>query len=335
MTKLNITFFLIIVGISFSLVYLSQGKKEDTRVNTKEGLVNENLIDNPEKQFEKLVNYIDLRIKRRPSDISNYNELAGLYLQKARETGDLKYYIKAESILKKSLELNSENYLANLYMGLIKQAKHEFRSSIQYVKKSVKLIPEESFAYGVLGDAYLELGNLTRSKDMYEKMHRIKPSLESFGRLSNLNALQGNVDGALVEMEKAYEAGIKDSNSIENLAWTQAMIGSIYFDAEDFDQAEVYYKKSLKIMDNYYLALQKLAELNVKKENYDEAIRLYNKVLEINSRPDIHHSLSHLYKETGKILLANEHDEKAKKLKQEYEKLGFKNLHTHSNSHSH
>lgn len=333
MTKLNITFFLIIVGISFSLVYLSQGSKEGPKVGAQEPSVIEELADNPEKQFKRIIDYHQLRIKRRPSDYSNYNELARVYIAKARETGDLNYYIKAETLLEKSLQLNSENYSGNLYIGLIKQAKHDFKSSIQYVEKSIQVNPKENYAYGVLGDAYLEIGDLSKATEMYKRMHKIKPSLESFGRLSNLKMEKKDFDGALSEMQNAYDLGAKNSNPKENLAWAQAMIGSIYFDSGKPGQAKVHYEKSLEIMDDYYLALKKLAEFHEEENNYKEAEKLYLKVLELNSRPEVHHALSHLYEKSGKKTLAEKHSIKAKEMARDYKDLGFEELHTHSHSH--
>ena len=335
MTRLNIIFFLIIAGISFSLVYLSQGEKNAVPVQSVETVTEENQINNSESQFQKIEDYQKLRIKRRPSDYSNYNKLASVYIAKARETGDLNYYVKAETLLEKSLELKPNNYSANLYIGLIKQAKHDFQSSIQYLEKAIDLSPNKPFAYGVLGDAYLELGKPNRAKTFYKKMHELRPSLDSYGRLSNLKFSKGDLVSALEDMKSAYDIGIKDSNSKENLAWTQAMIGSIYFEKENYDEAESHYEKSLKIMDEYYLALQKLGELYEKKKNYEEAEKFYLKVLELNSRPDVHHTLSHLYKKVDNISLAKIHENKARELSEEYKALGFQELHVHNHSHSH
>lgn len=335
MTKLNIIFFLIIAGISFFLVYLSQGEKNSSPVQSEIDLIEEDQVYTPENQFEKMVDYIELRIKRRPSDYSNYNELASAYITKARETGDLNYYIKAEKLLEKSLELESDNYSGNLYIGLIKQAKHDFQSSIQHLEKAINLSPSEPFAYGVLGDAYLELGRSDKAKTLYNKMHELRPSLDSYGRLSNLKAEINDLEGALEDMKSAYNIGVKKSNSKENLAWAQAMIGSIYFEKKNYQDAVNHYKKSLSIMDDYYLAFQKLGELYEKQNNYKEAEKFYLKVLELNSRPDVEHSLSHLYRKMDKLSLAEKHENKAKELSEQYKALGFKELHVHSHSHSH
>lgn len=335
MTKLNIIFFLIIAGISFSVVYLSQEEKNTATVKSEINIIDEDLVNSPENQFQKMLDYLELRIKRRPSDHSNYNELAIAYITKSRETGDLNYYIKAEDLLEKSLELKPDNYSANLYIGLIKQAKHDFQSSIQYLEKAIDLSPNEAFAYGVLGDAYLELGNTSRAKTLYKKMHELRPSLDSYGRLSNLKFSKGDFDSALEDMKSAFNIGIKDSNSKENLAWCQVMIGSIYFEKQNYEEAESHYNKSLKIVDEYYLALLKLGELYEKKKNYEEAEKFYLKVTELNSRADVEHTLSHLYRKMDKPSLAKKHENNARELSEQYKALGFEELHTHSHSHSH
>ncbi|MGH7886208.1 MAG: tetratricopeptide repeat protein, partial [Thermodesulfobacteriota bacterium] len=321
MTKLNIIFFLSIVFLSFSLVYLTHNIKGNNKTQQPIESVKTDIIS--KDKSKGIINYLELKVKRRPSDFSNYNELAQAYLQKARETGDVGYYIKAEKSLSRSLEINPDSYIGNLYMAIAKQANHEFDVSIQFAEKAIAVTPEENYAYGVVGDAYIELGDIEKARVYYQKMFELKPSLESYGRLANLKAKEGDIEGAVKDMQSAYEAGVMESKSSENLAWAQARIGTFYLDKGNLEEAEIYFKKALEIMDNYYLALQNLAKINLEKKNYDEAERLYKKVIEINSRPEIHIALSDVYKKKGDYTLAGEHNIKAKEIIANYKKQGF------------
>lgn len=283
---------------------------------------------------DKLLQYLELKIKQDPDNPDKYIELAKASIQRARYTGDVGYYLRAEKALEKSIELSPDSYEANLLTGIVRQVKHRFRESIDFLQKAIESDPESSFAYGVLGDAYLHTGSTEKAGKMYEKMHGIDPSLESYSRLSNLESTKENHDSAIRYMKLAYEEGVKSSGAPEDLAWTQAMTGSLYFEKGDLETAESYYNMSLETAPDYYLALQKLAELHYKKGNYRKAEELYKKVLEINERPEVCLALGELYEKTGDSTLSEKYYRKAENIKQKYKKLGFEAFHTdHSHTH--
>jgi len=220
------------------------------------------------KKENKTVNITDAKIKlyknkidQDPSNYNNYDNLAHNYIQKARETGNSSYYIEAEKMLKKSLEINSDNYVGILLFAKTKLSNHEFIEALSFAKTAVELKPGIIPAYGILGDAYLELHDLSKAEKAYKKMIGLNPSLDSYSRMSNLMLHKHNHAEAIKYMEIAYESGLRNSSTPkENLAWTQVMIGSIYLDSGMFTEAENYFYKALEIFDGYYLAIEHLRE---------------------------------------------------------------------------
>ena len=229
--------------------------------------------DGSMKEDNKTPNLTDARIKlyrnkieQDPSNYRNYDSLAQNYIQKARETGVANYYEDAKEAVENSLRIKPTNYVATVLLAKTEIANHRFSKALQYAKKSVGLEPESSAAYGILGDAYLELGEADRAEEAYKKMHIINPNMDSYSRIANLKFEQGKSGEAVNYMKMAYESGLKNSATPEeNLAWAQFMIGSYYLDTGNLDKAEKYFKKSLEIFDNYYLTIEHLAELNYLK----------------------------------------------------------------------
>jgi len=263
------------------------------------------------------IEFYQKRIAVDPIAYAYYNRLAQAYILKARETGDTVYYDKAEETLKKSLELNSKNYVGTLYLAMVNISKHDFKEALKYAEKAIILNPDESYAYGVFGDAYNDLGETDKALGTYEKMLRLKPNLDSYSRISNLRVIKGDTDGAIRAMQKAYEAGLKDVRTPkENLAWTQVMLGSQYFNMGDLEEAKKHYNKSLEIMPNYYLALEHLAEVNAAEGKYEEAQKLYKSVLEINPSPEFYIALAGAYESKGR---ENEAERLYKKAQDIYE----------------
>ena len=79
--------------------------------------------------------YISLlqeRIRTRPPESQPYDQLGVAYLQKARETADPAYYIKADGVLQKALELQPHNDVAMTAMGTLALTCHQFKEALNW-----------------------------------------------------------------------------------------------------------------------------------------------------------------------------------------------------------
>lgn len=281
-----------------------------------------------ESKTDTTIEFYQSKLIEDPTSYSFHNRLAQAYIQKARETGNTDYYDKAKASLEKSQKINPKNYNGLVYMAMANASEHNFRGALKYAKLAVELNPNKSYGYGVLGDAYLELGQKRNAEKAYEKMAELKPGLDSYSRLSNLKYKKGDINGSVKEMEKAYEFGLRDSRtSKENLSWTQVMIGAKYLDQKEYDQAEEYFSRAVEIKPDYYLALEHLAEVKAIKGNNEEAISLYEKTLELTPKPEFYVALANLYENQG-------NNEKAQELYELADKSDWDTKHGESN-HSH
>jgi tetratricopeptide (TPR) repeat protein len=294
----KLIFFLIAFFIFISAC--SNSKNEKTQ--------NESKNLSPQAQTNKTDITIKLyqdQIKKDPTNYSGYTRLGESCIQKARETGDVTYYNMAEEVLRKALELNPGDYPTVVYMGQVSASKHDFRGSLPYAQKAIEVKPEQSYAYGVLGDDYAELGEYDKAEKAYKFMLTLRPSFYSYSRISYIEELRGNVQKAIEAMENAIRQGrvyaIRYNQSTENVAWAQFMLGELYFKSGNLKKAEEQYKASLKSYDNYYYALAGLGRVRAEEKKYGEAIELYKKAIGIIPLPLFVSSLGDVYKKTGKI----------------------------------
>lgn len=198
-----------------------------------------------------------------PNNYRNYDNLAYYYFQKARETGNFDFYLKAENAIGKSLEIKPDSNTGLILYAKLKLANHEFRQALQYAKKAQALKPNSDYTYGILGDAYLELHQISKAEKAYKKMLDLNPSLDSYGRMSNLMHHKQNHNKAIKFMELAYEEGLKKSSTPkEHLAWTQVMLGEIYLESGKSMQARNYFNNALNLFEGYYLADKHLKKMN-------------------------------------------------------------------------
>ena len=311
--------FLIILMINFLGVFQSNSSEyldiEKISFNSIE--------QNSNSATDKIIDFYESQIKRSPDDYFNYNRIGELYIRKARETGDLSYYDIAEEFLNKAIGLNINNYPSYIYLGQVSSSRHDFAETLRHAQKAIEINDKEASAYGIMGDAYIELGKYEKAKKAYEKMAKLKPSLFSLSRLSHIKDITGDTGGSISDMKKSISYGVRHRLPKENIAWAEVILGSMYFNKGDLKNAETHYKKSLSLLENYYLALEHIAELNAVTGNYDQAIKVYNQVLEINPNPDFYIALADVFVKQGNQDRATELYKIAKAKYETYLNNGF------------
>ena len=59
----------------------------------------------------------------------------------------------------------------------MQSARHEFEKSIESARKALALAPTNAAAYGLLGDAALELGDYDLAAEHYQRMLDLRPDI--------------------------------------------------------------------------------------------------------------------------------------------------------------
>ena len=198
--------------------------------------------------------------------------LGQAYLQKARETGDPGYYPKAETLFQQALAGDGDHVDAIVGLGTLALARHEFAAALDWGEQARTLAPYHSAAYGVIGDAQVELGRYDDAIETVQAMVDLRPDLSSYSRVSYLRELMGDREGALVAMEQAVTAG---SGYVENVAWVRVQLGNLRFDGGDLAGAASDYAAALAALPGYAPGLAGEARVAVAAGDLDRAAGLY------------------------------------------------------------
>jgi tetratricopeptide (TPR) repeat protein len=243
------------------------------------------------------------RVARDPSDRIALSQLGIAYLQKARETNDPSYYSQAEQALDKALALAPDDYDSVAARGSLELSRHEFARALEWGLKARNLNPKKAYAYGVIGDAQVELGRYDEAVNTFQRMVDLRPDLSSYSRVSYARELYGDVPGAIEAMRQAVEAG---SPAAENTAWTRVQLGNLYFNSGQLDKAEREYSNALYLYPGYLHAQAGLAQVRAAQGRVDEAIKLYKESVAGVPLPQYVTALGDLYASQGDTASAKE-----------------------------
>jgi tetratricopeptide (TPR) repeat protein len=250
-------------------------------------------------QTDNQIRYHQQLLRRNPRSASAYLGLGDALIRKARESGDPSYFSRAEDALKKTLQIAPQNAGALRHLAYVYYSRHEFAPAALYARKAIEINSQDSDAYGVLGDALLEVGRYHEAQAAYHYMIELDESLYSYSRLAGLKSLRGDSAGATADLERAIAAGKAAKQPAESIAWAEWQLGSEQFTVGNLAQAEACYQRSLGTYPNYYRALSGMAQVRAAQKRYSEAVDLYQKAIAILPMPDYAAALGDVYEKMG------------------------------------
>ncbi len=249
------------------------------------------------------------QLKRLPDDplsAARYAQLGSLYLQKVRETGDPSFYPKAEAVFEKSLELAPENALAMIGMGSLALARHDFAGALEWGLHALEQAPRSYVAYGIVGDASIELGRYDDAVNALQQMVDLRPDQLSLSRISYARELHGDLPHAIVAMQQAVDAG--DIRS-EGTAWARVQLANLYFTRGDLENAELQYRAALYFFPDYAHALAGLGRVAAARGDLKGATALYEQALTNVPWPQYAIELGDVYRALGNQAAAQQADD--------------------------
>ena len=239
----------------------------------------------PTAMTNAVVRFFEERVKRDPHDFVSYNRLADAYVQRARQTGDVADYSRAEAALEASLDaLPNDNYDALVQLSLVYGAMHRFSDTLELAQKALALNPWEPFGYAVLGDAQVALGQYDEADQAYQTVTLKAPGLSSFSRLAYLLELRGDLETAELMWRNALSTD--NGRRPANTAWARVQLGNFYFNIGELGPAEEEYEQALEMFPEYVHARAGLAKIRAARGDYDDAASLYSAVVERYPAPE-------------------------------------------------
>lgn len=250
-------------------------------------------------------------IQNVPTEPKGYNMLASAFMQKARETGDFSFNVRAEEAIKHSFRVAPDNYEGLKIEAAVLLNFHRFAEALKTAKKAQAKNPKDHEIYGALVDAYVELGDYQAAVDAAQKMVDLRPDTASYSRISYLRSLHGDTQGA-ADMMKMAATSASPGNP-ESIAWTRVHFGDELLNLGKLDEAEHEYDFAIYSFPDYHLALAAKAKARYAAGDTEKAIELYKRAIERVPLPNYIAALGDLYAKLGRT----------KEAEQQYEQVEF------------
>jgi len=247
------------------------------------------------------VEALQRRLQAVPADWRSWAVLGLAYVQEARVTADPRFYPKAEGTLRRSLDLRpSENFEASIGHGALALARHRFGAALRWGERARSENPYAGNAYGIVGDAQLELGRYGPAFASLQRMVEVRPDVASYARASYVRELQGDVPGAEAAMRLALNA----ASTPDDRAFAAYHLGELAWNDGRPAEAARWYRTSTALAPGYSPPVAGLAKVAWAQGRTEDAIVLYRRVVRRAPLPEYAASLGDLYAETGRPALA-------------------------------
>lgn len=255
---------------------------------------------------EGAIRFLEDRVKRDPDDFIAYNKLCGYYLQRVRETGDVKYLELAERAAQASLKAIPAEQNTGGLTGLAQAefTAHNFTGARDHALQLIELDPQKSYPYQILGDAFVELGDYDKAEENYQQMQHLSGQFSNSSvetRLARFAFLNGDIDQAQAHFSDALALALNQSPPPrETVAWCRWQLGEVAFARGDYEKAEAHYREALTTFPDYYRAVSSLGRVRAARGDLAGAIEQYEHAVRLLPDPNFVAALGDLYKLVGR-----------------------------------
>ena len=255
----------------------------------------ERLLDQRTDGERAIVN-AQARLASGPNDPRFLAQLASAYLFRVRETYDPSLYTKAGALIEIALARAPRDPDVVQTAASLALSRHDFSEALSLGLILQAVAPARQATYGVLADAYVELGRYDDAVAAAQRMVDLRPDLASYSRVSYVRELHGDLAGAIDAMRRAVEAGAPRA---ESTTWSEVQLGHLYFASGDLVEAERAYENAEHRISGYVFAAAGRARVLAARGDLAAAATLVDGAAQRLPVPDLLIALADLHERIG------------------------------------
>ncbi|GAA0276557.1 tetratricopeptide repeat protein [Cryptosporangium japonicum] len=227
-------------------------------------------VRSPTRELDAYVARTQVHLAEVPGDWQGWAALGLARVQLGRITYDPAHYQAAEIALRRSREVHPHDNAAALTgLGALAAARHDFREALRYARLAVAADNYSADAYGVLTDAYVELGRYPEATAAVQRMLDLRPDTGSFARASYLFELRGDQRRAVELMTRARAV----ATTVDETTFALTHLGELAFGAGDLKTASAHFDEGLARVPGQPALLADRAKVAAARGDLTAAIR--------------------------------------------------------------
>jgi Flp pilus assembly protein TadD len=246
--------------------------------------------------IDQAIERLTARTRQHRDDPTGWTALGDAFMQKARETADSAYYQRAELAFERARALDADGVAATVGLARVHGARHDFEKSIEWARRALELDASNAGAYGLLGDAAMELGDYEAATEHYQQMLDLRPDISSYSRSAHLLFVTGDARRAAWLMDRAIKAG---SGYAENTAWCRAQLALMHLNTGNVLAAEQVVQQAVTLTPANYHVLFAQGRVRAARKDFAGAIESYRRASAIAPQHEVVVALGQLYIVTG------------------------------------
>lgn len=242
-------------------------------------------------KFSKTVSSLNLEMSKPPIMNLTLAQIAS-FSQKAQECYAMGAYKEALSCCEKIYDADTYRTDNLLLLGATHFQLRNFSECIFYNQQCIRVDPSFAEAYGNLGNALKELGDVKGAVQFYMKAIKLKPRFsDAYNNLASAHLLLG-------EIAQAKETYTMALTLNPDLVDSHTNLGNLYKSSGDFENAKNCYLEAIRINKDFPIAWNNLAGLFKEEGQITTAIAYYKEAIRLCPEfADAHNNLGNVLKE--------------------------------------
>ena len=238
---------------------------------------------------------LEARVKENATDPAPPTALAAAYLERAKRRGDVRDYARADAAVEQALKRDAKHVPALVLQASCRLAQHRFQDAVAAAERALALKPDSREPLSLRGDALLQLGELARAREDYQKLRDAEADLSAHARMAQLQFAEGDAAAAVASLDAGLQAAEQRGEPPARLAWGAVRLGELHFRTGDWDEADRWYAKAANLNPNDPDTLDHLAELHAARGEFDKALELSAKAIALSPRPEFQQARGDIY----------------------------------------
>ncbi len=218
--------------------------------------------------------FYQARVARDPAGALDRAQLAGLYLQRTRETGDNEDLVRAEAAARASFhnrQSRNSRALAVLTNSLL--AQHQYPQALETARELAQAEPEARSVRALLGELEMELGRYDEARVTFQSLTSWSRDMSVVTRLARWEELQGHNEAAHQLLVAGRDRALKLYGlPAEERAWFHLRVADIALRNGRLSEAEHELDAGLAAQPEDYRVLGMLARLEAARHEWRRAI---------------------------------------------------------------